>query len=285
MRRAPQLGQKPRETHERRPRHAFLFAGSISRHLDRDSCDSSALPPMSNPTTTGPILPATIAIDALFFLSLRQSDELAARELLGDHLAVPDGHAHAVDRRLDDALVERQARAPEFGAPRVWTTPPPRAPERTRPPPSTKCGTRTPRFLPLRRLPHRRPTGPVSHRAAGRRGPVRSSPSRNSAADSASSGSGLPRIAASAATANLAASAAGARASSAKPPPSSSTAAFGLCSARSVSAFARRMRPSDSERSGPEAGQTSLSSPPGNAISPASASRSIDSWVARNRSP
>ena len=38
-------------------RHAFLFAGSKSRHLDRDSCDSSALEPMSNPTTTGPILP------------------------------------------------------------------------------------------------------------------------------------------------------------------------------------------------------------------------------------
>ena len=38
-------------------RHAFLFAGSKSRHLDRDSCDSSALVPMSNPTTTGPILP------------------------------------------------------------------------------------------------------------------------------------------------------------------------------------------------------------------------------------
>ena len=38
-------------------RHAFLSAGSKSRHLDRDSCDSSALAPMSNPTTTGPILP------------------------------------------------------------------------------------------------------------------------------------------------------------------------------------------------------------------------------------
>ena len=38
-------------------RHAFLFAGSKSRHLDRDSCDSSALAPMSNPTTTGPIFP------------------------------------------------------------------------------------------------------------------------------------------------------------------------------------------------------------------------------------
>ena len=38
-------------------RHAFLCAGSKSRHLDRDSCDASALEPMSNPTTTGPILP------------------------------------------------------------------------------------------------------------------------------------------------------------------------------------------------------------------------------------
>ena len=35
-------------------RHAFLFAGSKSHHPDRDS---SALAPMSNPTTTGPILP------------------------------------------------------------------------------------------------------------------------------------------------------------------------------------------------------------------------------------
>ena len=38
-------------------RHAFLSAGSKSRHLDRDSYDSSAPAPMSNPTTTGPILP------------------------------------------------------------------------------------------------------------------------------------------------------------------------------------------------------------------------------------
>ena len=35
-------------------RHAFLFAGAKSHHPDRDS---SALVPMSNPTTTGPILP------------------------------------------------------------------------------------------------------------------------------------------------------------------------------------------------------------------------------------
>ena len=35
-------------------RHAFLFAGAKSHHPDRDS---SALVPISNPTTTGPILP------------------------------------------------------------------------------------------------------------------------------------------------------------------------------------------------------------------------------------
>ena len=40
---------------------------------------------------------------------MRERDELSGRQLLGDHLAMADGHPHAVDRRLDDALVKRKA--------------------------------------------------------------------------------------------------------------------------------------------------------------------------------